>query len=200
MTTTGSSNTAPKRLLAASRVVHQLWRTQDIKVDLTRLLQDETFARKLLVTAKVHGDAKTKAMLDDFEKCSFESGAWHTASEPASPAYRAGADGMVSAAAAWDPNYNPPVGSADPTPEAEYIPTTSPRISMTVKEGSSRGFLSRFSLSRPFEPGDVGRSSRSASPRNPDSVLGSKPSQNPPADPPAAPVDPNHKKYIGGAR
>ena len=200
MATTGSANTAPKRLLAASRVVHQLWRTQDVKVDLTRLLQDEAFARKLLVTASVHADTKTRAMLEDFAKCSVESGAWHPGAEPANPAYRAGVDGMVSAAAVWDPNYNPPVGSPDATPEAEYIPTTSPRTSMTVKEDSSSGFLSRFSLSRPFEPGDVGRSSRSASPRDPDSALSGKPSQNPPTDPPAAPDDPNHKKYIRGVR
>ena len=32
----------PNRLLAASRVVHQLWRTQDRKVDLNRLLADES--------------------------------------------------------------------------------------------------------------------------------------------------------------
>lgn len=206
MATPPGSNNPPNRLLAASRVVHQLWRTQDIKVDLTQLLQDEVYAKTLLVSASIYADAKTQTLLADFEKSSIDSGAWPAnpapaaPAAPAGPAYQAGADGMVSAAAAWDPNYNPPASVVCPGAEVEYVPTTSPRTSTTVKERATSSFFSRFSLSRPLDAGDAGRASRSASPRNPDSAPVSKASQSPPADVPNGPVDPKHKKYIGGAR
>ena len=202
MASTPDPTPVPNRLLAASRVVHQLSRTQDTKVDLTKLLQDEAYGRKVLKSARIYADAKTTILLDDFEKSSVDSGAWLAlpAAVAPAPAYRPGADGMVSAAAAWDPNYNPPPSHADPAFEIEHVPTTSPRTSMTVKEKGTSSFLSRFGFSRPVEPGDAGRASRSASPRTTDSALTAKSSQSPPADAPDAPVDPKHKKYIGGAR
>lgn len=204
MASTPGPTPVPNRLLAASRVVHQLSRTQDTKVDLTKLLQDEAYGRQVLKSASVYADAKTKILLDDFEKSSVDSGAWRplpAAAGPApAPAYRPGADGMVSAAAAWDPNYNPPASAVYPGTEVEYVPTTSPRTSTTVKATGTSSFLSRFGFSRPVEPADAGRASRSASPRITDSALTGKSSQSPPADAPDAPVDPKHKKYIGGAR
>lgn len=200
MSTTPGPTPVPNRLLAASRVVHQLSRTQDTKGDLTKLLQDEAYGRQVLKSASVYADAKTKTLLGDFEKSSVDCGVWRALPAPASPAYTPGADGMVSAAAAWDPNYNPPASAVVPGTEVEYVPTTSPRTSTTVKETGTSSFLSRFGFSRPVEPGDAGRASRSASPRTADSALSGKSSQSPPADAPDAPVDPKHKKYIGGAR
>jgi hypothetical protein len=195
-----TSNNSPNRLLAASRVVHQLFRTQDNKIDLNRLLADEAFARDVMRSAKVYADPKTSALIDDFEKSSVESGAWSTNSVHARPTYTMSPDGMVSAAAAWDPNYNPPAAKAEPAFEQEHIPTTSPRTSMTVKDlGSS--FISRFGLSRPLESGDASKSPRSVSAgAAPSTRSGSPSSQTAPADPPDGSVDPNHKKYIRGAR
>jgi hypothetical protein len=191
---------APNRLLAASRVVHQLWRTQDKKVELNKLLEDEAFARSLLSSSRVYADPKTSALLDDFEKSSLESGAWRADSVHAKPAYIMNPDGTISAAAAWDPDYNPPESAQDITHEVDYVPTTSPRTSMTAKDKHS-SFISRFGFSRPAEPSD-----RTDSPRNSQrSVPPSGPSGNPSTQAPAAepadgPIDPNHKKYIRGAR
>jgi hypothetical protein len=212
----GTAPSPPGRLLAASRVVHQLWRTQDNKIDLNRLLADEGFAKNLLRSARVYADLKTIAMIDDFERASIETGAWRGDSLQAKPSYQTNADGTISAAAAWDPAYVPPVNADNATFEAEYIPTTSPRTSITVKDLSGSGFSSRFGLSRPFGSGDAGSSVRN-SPRS--SLPASRPAgastQNPesvpangslaPKDPnspnsPNSPIDPKHKKYIRGAR
>ena len=99
----GSPTGTPNRLLAASRVVHQLWRTQDNKIDLNRLLGDEDFAKKLMQSARVYADPKTGAMLDAFERASIETGAWRTSDVQVKPSYKTNADGSISAAAAWDP-------------------------------------------------------------------------------------------------
>jgi hypothetical protein len=196
-----TSSNPPNRLLAASRVVHQLFRTQDNKIDLNRLLADEAFAREVMRSARVYADPKTSALVDDFEKSSIESGAWSTKNVHATPAYTMSPDGMVSAAAAWDPNYNPPPAKTEPAFQQEHIPTTSPRTSMTVKDLGGSSFISRFGLSRPLEAGDASKSPRSASASAaPSTRAGSPSSQTAPADPPDDPVDPNHKKYIRGAR
>jgi hypothetical protein len=196
-----TSNNSPSRLLAASRVVHQLFRTQDNKIDLNRLLADEAFAREVMHSARVHADPKTSALIDDFEKSSIDSGAWSPKSVQAPSAYKTSPDGMVSAAAAWDPNYNPPPAKTEPAFEQEHIPTTSPRTSMTVKDLGGSSFISRFGLSRPLETGDASKSPRSKSAGAAPSTKSGKPSgDTAPSEEPDTPVDPNHKKYIRGAR
>lgn len=203
---------APNRLLAASRLVHQLWRSQDRKVDINGLLEDEVFARSLVDSARIYADPKTSALIDEFEKASIESGAWRTKSGPAKPGYQVSPGGTVSAAAAWDPSYNPPI-SIEPAPDVAHVPTTSPRTSMTVKEQGSSGIMSRFGFSRPLEAGDTGQQrkgslsgSEPASPRGPDhtSKLSGSSSLKSGADSlddePVGPIDPNHKKYVRGAR
>lgn len=191
----------PNRLLAASRVVHQLWRTQDNKIDLNRLLEDEDFAKKLLRSARVYADAKTSALIDDFETASIETGAWRTKDVLPKPAYKTNPDGSISAAAAWDPDFVPPVTTEDAKPVTEYIPTTSPRTSISVKDGSNSGFISRFGFSRPAEAGDTGQSSRNSQRNASSSSRSTRPSsQTPAAEPTDDPIDPNHKKYIRGAR
>lgn len=191
----------PNRLLAASRVVHQLWRTQDRKVDLNRLLADELYAKNLLKAAKVHADAKTSEFIDAFERACLAAGIWSSAEVPPKPTYQANADGSVSAAAAWDPDYTPPASIDEVKPETEYIPTTSPRTSMLVKEQGNSGFASRFGFSRPAGRGeaDVKRANSSSSvPPNSNAAGSSSPS--PQSEPAPGPIDPNNKKYIRGAR
>ena len=193
----GTSN----RLLAASRVVHQLWRTQDYKVDLNRLLADEAFAKRLLATARAHADAKTSAFIDAFEKASVESGAWRTISGQIQADYKANVDGSISAAAAWDPDYVPPTSPQDGKAESEYIPTTSPRTSITAKDTGNSHFISRFGFSRPAEPSDLASAPRPSSRSAPlSSRTTGTSTQTPQPEPADEPIDPNHKKYIRGAR
>lgn len=197
----GSAAVAPNRLLAASRVVHQLWRTQDRKIDLNRLLADEVFAKTLLQAAKVYADPKTSAMIEAFEKASLEKGAWSTQQAPVKPAYKTNADGSISAAAAWDPDYVPATNLQDVKPEAEYIPTTSPRTSISVKDAGNSSFISRFGFSRPVQTGDADPSVRKSSGSlPPNSRSAGASTQSPASEPSDGPVDPNHKKYIRGAR
>ena len=197
----GSPTGTPNRLLAASRVVHQLWRTQDNKIDLNRLLGDEDFAKKLMRSARVYADPKTGAMLDAFERASIETGAWRTSDVQVKPSYKTNADGSISAAAAWDPDFVAPAASEDAKPETEYIPTTSPRTSITVKERGNSSFISRFGFSRPADAGEAGHSVRNLSRgAAPASRSAGPSSQNPAPESPDGPIDPNHKKYIRGAR
>jgi hypothetical protein len=150
--------------------------------------------------SRVYADPKTSALLDDFEKSSLESGAWRTDGVHAKQAYTMSPDGTISAAAAWDPDYNPPASAEALKPEVEYIPTTSPRTSIAVKDKNS-SFISRFGLSRPAEPSDIANSARNSSRSVPASGRSGNPStQSPTAEPASGPIDPNHKKYIRGAR
>jgi hypothetical protein len=195
-----TSSNSPNRLLAASRVIHQLFRTQDKKIDLNKLLGDEAFAREVMRSSRVYADPKTSALIDDFEKSSLESGAWRTDGARAKPAYTMNPDGTVSAAAAWDPDYNPPASAEVVKPEVEYVPTTSPRTSISVKDKNS-SFISRFGLSRPADPSDIASPARNSSRGVPASGRSGNPStQSPTAEPAGGPIDPNHKKYIRGAR
>ena len=196
-----SNPVPPNRLLAASRVVHQLWRTQDKKIDLNRLLADETFAKSLLHTAKVYADPKTSEMICAFEAASIETGAWRGHKVQAKPDYKANPDGSISAAAAWDPDYIPPTSLQEAQPEAEYIPTTSPRTSITAKDVANSGFISRFGFSRPVEAKDVVSSDRhSPTSQPPGSRSAGASTQSPASEPADGPIDPKHKKYLRGAR
>ena len=198
----------PNRLLAASRLVHQLWRSQETKVDINQLLEDEAFARSLLQSARVYADPKTSALIDDFERSCIESGAWRTKTVQTKPVYKAGPDGMVSAAAAWDPDYNPPATPDSAVFETVHVPTTSPRTSLTIKERGN-SLISRFGFSRSGDAGETGSPPRGslfggapASSKNPSNVSKTPGStgSSPPDDEPTGPIDPNHKKYVRGAR
>ena len=199
--TGGGSMAPPNRLLAASRVVHQLWRTQDKKIDLNRLLADEVFAKRLLHAAKVYADPKTSDMVAAFEFASVETGAWRSHQAQSKPDYKTNADGSISAAAAWDPDYVPPISLQEVKPETQYVPTTSPRTTLAAKDGGISGFISRFGFSRPAEPKDSAGSSRESSASVLPSTRSAGPStQNPASEPADGPIDPKHKKYIRGAR
>jgi hypothetical protein len=183
------------RLLIASKLAHLLWRGQYAGADLTRLVNDEAYARELIATVRnANPDPKLSELLAAFEQTYIDSGAWSTKIAPTAPVYAPNADGTIPAAAAWDPHYNPP-----PAPPAAHsveiarVPTTSARVSTVAREAPEKGsgrssFFSRFGLSRPNEPSTV-------------PGVASFQSTLPPApDQPDTPVDPNKKKYLRGAR
>jgi hypothetical protein len=183
------------RLLVASKLTHLLWRGQYAGVDLSRLVNDEAYARELIRSVRsTYPDPKVSELLAAFEQTYIDSGAWSTKIEPTAPVYTPNADGTIPAAAAWDPNYNPPtVPPVAQNMQIVRVPTTSARVSTVVKETPEKGsgsssFFSRFRLSRPNEPSTV------------PGVDTFQSTQPPTPDPPETPVDPNKKKYLRGAR
>jgi hypothetical protein len=183
-------------MMAGSRMVRELKRDHHIDVDLARMLADETYARELLAGLKDMRQPRIDELAAQFAKLSIDDGAWKAIPPQAAPAnYALSPAGTVSAAAAWDPNYNPPAqaSGAQTEPPAEREPALSPRINSPVKSGQNSSFLSRLGLSRPnfqitYQSSNIHKSA--------DEGLASIPG----ASKPAVPIGPEDKKYLRGAR
>jgi hypothetical protein len=181
-----------RRLLLGSKLVNQFKRVLQLNIDLTRLLGDESFSRDLIQTIRGgYADGTLATLMDEFEQISIKSGAWQASSESApSNKYMPNAQGLIPAAAAWDPDYTPPPTNRPAAPSAiELEPSVSPRVQVVAdKQRFSSGFFSRFGLTKP--------------PPSPSTSSGfnQKSSNLPEPEAPSDPVDPKLKKYIRGAR
>ncbi len=179
------AQTQHMRLLLGSKLTRHLKRAHHDDIDLTRLLNDERFARAVVMANRSLEDAVLATLMDEFERLSLECGAWNPKTTDESGVYQPNSDGMVSAAAAWDPNYNPPARTVPPEePEIVREATVSPRVNTAVTGRPNSSFLSRLGLSRPPD-------SSSTHSRTQSDVSSTSPDE---------PVDPNKKKYMRGAR
>jgi hypothetical protein len=181
-----------RRLLLASQLRIAALRAQLLSLDVVAMVRDPTYARETAIHLKRVGDAPMRALVREYVKLSRQEGVWEDSPPPPETNYSTLPDGMLPAAAAWDPTFQPPeTQGASAPPAPERAPTLSTRDPGLVAPRAS--LASRFGFSKPAsDPASQPASDMAGQPSQPPSSLAGAKT--------GSPQNPQHKKYTGGIR